>query len=120
MWLTGDLRDRLMETHGCHEPAQAPHGDMWLTGDLRDRLMETHGCHEPAQGASWRHVADGHPPRTTSTETQAIVGGTAPYTATRLTSIGRSSLFPWDVAVLALCGPVVYLRLPETAHRRRG
>ena len=49
--------------------------------------------------------------------TVAIFGGTAPYVATWLASIGRPDLFAWYVAVLALFGLVVYLRLPETAHR---
>ncbi len=49
--------------------------------------------------------------------TVAVFGGTAPYLATWLASIGQAGLFPWYVAVLALFGLVVYLRLPETAHR---
>ncbi len=49
--------------------------------------------------------------------TVAIFGGTAPYLATWLASIGRPGLFPWYVAALALFGLVVYLRLPESAHR---
>jgi hypothetical protein len=49
--------------------------------------------------------------------TVAVFGGTAPYLATWLASIVHAVLFPWYVAVLALFGLVVYLRLPETAHR---
>ena len=47
----------------------------------------------------------------------AVFGGTAPYLATWLASIGHAGLFPWYAAVLALFGLVVYLRLPETAHQ---
>ena len=49
--------------------------------------------------------------------TVAVFGGTAPYLATWLASIGHPGWFGWYVAVLALFGLVVYLRLPETAHR---
>jgi MHS family alpha-ketoglutarate permease-like MFS transporter len=49
--------------------------------------------------------------------TVAVFGGTAPYLATWLVSIGRPGLFPWYVAALALFGLIVYLRLPESAHR---
>ena len=49
--------------------------------------------------------------------TVAIFGGTAPYLATWLASTGRAALFPWYVAALALFGLVVYVWLPETAHR---
>jgi MHS family alpha-ketoglutarate permease-like MFS transporter len=49
--------------------------------------------------------------------TVAGFGGTAPYLATWLASTGHAGVFPWYVAVLALFGLVVYLRLPETAHR---
>ena len=49
--------------------------------------------------------------------TVAIFGGTAPYLATYLASIKHPEWFPWYVAVLALFGLVVHLRLPETAHR---
>jgi MHS family alpha-ketoglutarate permease-like MFS transporter len=49
--------------------------------------------------------------------TVAAFGGTAPYLATWLASNGQAGLFPWYVAALALFGLVVYLRLPETAHR---
>jgi MFS transporter, MHS family, alpha-ketoglutarate permease len=49
--------------------------------------------------------------------TVAVFGGTAPYVATWLASIHRRALFGWYVAALALFGLVVYLRLPETAHR---
>ena len=49
--------------------------------------------------------------------TVAIFGGTAPYVATWLASIHRPALFGWYVAALALFGLVVYVRLPETAHR---
>jgi MHS family alpha-ketoglutarate permease-like MFS transporter len=49
--------------------------------------------------------------------TVAVFGGTAPYLATWLASNGHPGWFGWYVAVLALFGLVVYLRLPETAHR---
>ena len=49
--------------------------------------------------------------------TVAIFGGTAPYVATWLASIHRPTLFGWYVAALALFGLIVYVRLPETAHR---
>lgn len=48
--------------------------------------------------------------------TVALFGGTAPYVGTWFTSIGRSGLFPWYVAVLCLGSSLVYLRLPETAR----
>jgi MFS transporter, MHS family, alpha-ketoglutarate permease len=49
--------------------------------------------------------------------TVALFGGTAPYVATYLTSVGRPTWFPYYVVLLSLVGLVVYLRLPETAHR---
>ena len=49
--------------------------------------------------------------------TVALFGGTAPYLATYLASVGHPGWFGWYVAALALFGLVVYLRLPETAHR---
>ncbi|MFF4580021.1 MFS transporter [Streptomyces sp. NPDC001389] len=49
--------------------------------------------------------------------TVALFGGTAPYIGTLLQDVGRPGLFPWYVAVLCLCSSVVYLRLPESAHR---
>ncbi|RKT08605.1 MHS family alpha-ketoglutarate permease-like MFS transporter [Streptomyces sp. 3211.6] len=49
--------------------------------------------------------------------TVALFGGTAPYVATLLQDLGRPGLFPWYVAALCLCSSVVYLRLPESAHR---
>ena len=49
--------------------------------------------------------------------TVAVFGGTAPYVATWLASTGHPGWFGWYVATLALFGLVVYLRLPETAHR---
>ncbi|MFC4949602.1 MFS transporter [Pseudonocardia sp. GCM10023141] len=49
--------------------------------------------------------------------TVAVFGGTAPFLATWLTQLGRPELFPYYVVVLAVFGLVVYLRLPETAHR---
>ncbi|MEW1636033.1 MFS transporter [Streptomyces sp. NPDC093801] len=49
--------------------------------------------------------------------TVALFGGTAPYVGTLLQDVGRPGLFPWYVAVLCLCSSVVYLRLPESAHR---
>ncbi|WP_053139850.1 MFS transporter [Streptomyces ambofaciens] len=49
--------------------------------------------------------------------TVALFGGTAPYVGTLLKDLGHSGLFPWYVAVLCLLSSLVYLRLPETAHR---
>lgn len=49
--------------------------------------------------------------------TVAIFGGTAPYLATYLASIKHPEWFPWYVALLALFGLVIYIRLPETAHK---
>jgi MHS family alpha-ketoglutarate permease-like MFS transporter len=31
--------------------------------------------------------------------------------------LGHAGLFPWYVAVLCLLSSLVYLRLPETAHK---
>jgi MHS family alpha-ketoglutarate permease-like MFS transporter len=52
--------------------------------------------------------------------TVAVFGGTAPYLATWLASMGRAGWFPWYVTLLAVVGLVVYARLPETAHRPLG
>ncbi|MGW6568616.1 MFS transporter [Streptomyces sp. NPDC054975] len=49
--------------------------------------------------------------------TVAIFGGTAPYVGTLFKELDRPGLFPWYVAVLCLVSSVVYLRLPETAHK---
>ncbi|MFA3872903.1 MFS transporter [Streptomyces sp. MMCC 100] len=49
--------------------------------------------------------------------TVALFGGTAPYVGTLFKDLGHSGLFPWYVAVLCLLSSLVYLRLPETAHR---
>ncbi|TLS44669.1 MFS transporter [Streptomyces montanus] len=49
--------------------------------------------------------------------TVALFGGTAPYVGTLFKEIGHSGLFPWYVAGLCLVSSVVYLRLPETAHK---
>ncbi|MEU3415014.1 MFS transporter [Streptomyces sp. NPDC006658] len=49
--------------------------------------------------------------------TVALFGGTAPYVGTLFKELGRSGLFPWYVAALCLLSSLVYLRLPETAHR---
>ena len=49
--------------------------------------------------------------------TVALFGGTAPYVGTLFKQLGHAGLFPWYVAVLCLASSVVYLRLPETAHR---
>ncbi|MFI2614604.1 MFS transporter [Streptomyces sp. NPDC018584] len=49
--------------------------------------------------------------------TVALFGGTAPYMGTLFKEIGRPGLFPWYVAVICLASSVVYLRLPETAHK---
>ncbi|MFF9113784.1 MFS transporter [Streptomyces sp. NPDC014805] len=49
--------------------------------------------------------------------TVALFGGTAPYVGTLFKEWGRAGLFPWYVAALCLLSSLVYLRLPETAHR---
>ncbi|QEV22652.1 MFS transporter [Streptomyces alboniger] len=49
--------------------------------------------------------------------TVALFGGTAPYVGTLFKEIGSPGLFPVYVAVLCLVSSVVYLRLPETAHK---
>ncbi|MFE0255545.1 MFS transporter [Streptomyces sp. NPDC059010] len=49
--------------------------------------------------------------------TVAMFGGTAPYVGTLFKEIGHAGLFPWYVAALCLGSSLVYLRLPETAHR---
>ncbi|MGW1837423.1 MFS transporter [Streptomyces sp. NPDC002067] len=49
--------------------------------------------------------------------TVALFGGTAPYVGTLFKDLGQAGLFPVYVAVLCLVSSVVYLRLPETAHR---
>ena len=49
--------------------------------------------------------------------TVAVFGGTAPYVGTLFKETGHSGLFPWYVAVLCLVSSVVYLRLPESAHK---
>jgi MHS family alpha-ketoglutarate permease-like MFS transporter len=49
--------------------------------------------------------------------TVALFGGTAPYVATQLTALGHPNWFPYYVILLCLIGLVVYIRLPETAHR---
>ncbi|MFE9252591.1 MFS transporter [Streptomyces sp. NPDC007088] len=49
--------------------------------------------------------------------TVALFGGTAPYMGTLFKQVERPGLFPWYVAALCLVSSVVYLRLPETAHR---
>ncbi|MER5442298.1 MFS transporter [Streptomyces sp. NPDC002790] len=49
--------------------------------------------------------------------TVALFGGTAPYMGTLFKDLGHSGFFPWYVAVLCLVSSVVYLRLPESAHR---
>lgn len=49
--------------------------------------------------------------------TVALFGGTAPYMGTLFKEMGNPGLFPWYVSVLCLISSVVYLRLPETAHK---
>ncbi|MFJ2901027.1 MFS transporter [Streptomyces sp. NPDC087212] len=49
--------------------------------------------------------------------TVALFGGTAPYVGTQFEEWGHGGLFPWYVAALCLVSSLVYLRLPETAHR---
>jgi MHS family alpha-ketoglutarate permease-like MFS transporter len=49
--------------------------------------------------------------------TVALFGGTAPYVGTLFKEWGHSWLFPWYVAALCLLSSLVYLRLPETAHK---
>ncbi|WP_405746711.1 MFS transporter [Streptomyces sp. NBC_01525] len=50
--------------------------------------------------------------------TVALFGGTAPYIGTLFKDLGQAGLFPVYVSVLCLVSSAVYLRLPETAHRR--
>lgn len=47
----------------------------------------------------------------------ALFGGTAPFMGTLFASWGNPGLFGWYVAVLAAASLVVYLFLPETAHK---
>ncbi|MFI6208191.1 MFS transporter [Streptomyces sp. NPDC051041] len=49
--------------------------------------------------------------------TVALFGGTAPYVGTLVKELGHPGLFPWYVAAVCLLSSLVYLRLPETAHR---
>jgi MHS family alpha-ketoglutarate permease-like MFS transporter len=49
--------------------------------------------------------------------TVALFGGTAPYMGTLFKELGVPSTFPWYVAVLCLLSGLVYLRLPEGAHK---
>ncbi|GAA1361686.1 MFS transporter [Streptomyces beijiangensis] len=49
--------------------------------------------------------------------TVALFGGTAPYVGTLFKEIGHPGLFPWYVAALCVVSSVVYLRLPESAHK---
>ncbi|MEV5886549.1 MFS transporter [Streptomyces sp. NPDC052020] len=49
--------------------------------------------------------------------TVALFGGTAPYVGTLFTELRVPGAFPWYVAVLCLLSGLVYLRLPEGAHR---
>jgi MHS family alpha-ketoglutarate permease-like MFS transporter len=49
--------------------------------------------------------------------TVALFGGTAPYVGTLFKDLGHSALFPWYVAALCLLSSLVYLRLPESAHK---
>ncbi|NUT29278.1 MAG: MFS transporter [Streptomyces sp.] len=49
--------------------------------------------------------------------TVAMFGGTAPYVGTLFKELGHANLFPWYVTALCLGSSLVYLRLPETAHR---
>lgn len=49
--------------------------------------------------------------------TVALFGGTAPYVGTLFKELGHPGIFPWYVAALCLLSSLVYLRLPETAHK---
>ncbi|MCK8677731.1 MFS transporter [Streptomyces lichenis] len=49
--------------------------------------------------------------------TVALFGGTAPYLGTLFRELDRPGLFAWYVSALCLLSSLVYLRLPETAHR---
>lgn len=49
--------------------------------------------------------------------TVALFGGTAPYVGTLLKDLGVPDAFPWYVAALCLLSGLVFLRLPECAHR---
>ncbi|OAH10421.1 alpha-ketoglutarate permease [Streptomyces jeddahensis] len=50
--------------------------------------------------------------------TVAVFGGTAPYVGTLFKELGYSGFFPWYMAAPCLGSSVVYLRLPETAHKQ--
>lgn len=47
----------------------------------------------------------------------ALFGGTAPYLATYLASTGHAPAFAWYIAALSAIALLVYLKVPETAHR---
>lgn len=49
--------------------------------------------------------------------TVALFGGTAPYVGTLFKELGRPGLFPWYVSALCLVSALVYVRLPESAHK---
>lgn len=47
----------------------------------------------------------------------AIFGGTAPYLATYLANAGHAPAFAWYIVALSAIALVVYIKVPETAHR---
>nr|WP_234430800.1 MFS transporter [Streptomyces sp. NRRL F-4489] len=49
--------------------------------------------------------------------TVALFGGTAPYVGTLMAHLRLPDAFPWYVAALCGLSALVFLRLPETAHR---
>ncbi|WP_433955115.1 MFS transporter [Janibacter indicus] len=47
----------------------------------------------------------------------AIFGGTAPYLATYLAGEGHAGAFAWYIVALSVVAFLVFIRLPETAHK---
>ncbi|MGB3697788.1 MAG: MFS transporter [Gordonia sp. (in: high G+C Gram-positive bacteria)] len=47
----------------------------------------------------------------------ALFGGTGPYVATWLVDRGQVEMFGWYVVVVAVLSTLVFIRLPETAHK---
>ncbi|MEV8194965.1 MULTISPECIES: MFS transporter [Rhodococcus] len=47
----------------------------------------------------------------------ALFGGTGPYVATWMVDSGNIGLFGWYVTIVAVVSTLVFVRLPETAHK---